>query len=190
MEEYENPVFLRPRRFGKSLWCSILNNYYDINKKEQFETLFGDTEIGQNPTATKNSYMILHLDFSVIDVTDDIDEIEHEFNNHCNHVLKTLLTTNKDIFTDIYTIDTKEKASFNLNIILQEILANKLPPIYIIIDEYDNFSNQLVTNYHQSLYQKLTSDDGFFKTFFKVLKAGRGSGAIANVFITGVLLSP
>ena len=98
LEDYKNPIFLRPRRFGKSLWCSILSNYYDLNKKAQFKTLFGNTDIGQNPTPTKNSYMILHLDFSVIDVTDDLDEIEHAFNSECNEALDVMLTHNAHFF--------------------------------------------------------------------------------------------
>jgi len=74
LERIEDPVFLRPRRFGKSLWCNILECYYDINQTDNFEHLFGHTYIGQNPTLLKNSYFVLHLDFSVIepDLTMDI----------------------------------------------------------------------------------------------------------------------
>ena len=67
LEKYKNPVFLRPRRFGKSLWCTTLAYYYDINEKDNFETLFGHTEIGKKPTPRHNSFMVLPLDFSIID---------------------------------------------------------------------------------------------------------------------------
>ena len=74
--------FLRPRRFGKSLLISTLHNYYDINKKDKFETLFKDTYIGKNPTPLKNSYYILRLDFAEIGTTRSLTEIEDEFNRN------------------------------------------------------------------------------------------------------------
>ena len=89
------------------------------------------------------------------------------------------------------TINHQEKISLNLNLVQKTIIKQGLPTLYVIIDEYDNFSNQLVTNYNQSLYKKLTSDEGFFKTFFKVLKSGRGSGAIANgIYYRGITNYP
>ena len=76
LEFHKNVVFLRPRRFGKSLWCSILECYYDINRKDQFDKLFGHTAIGKNPTAERNSCMVLRLDFSIIDIDKNIKKIE------------------------------------------------------------------------------------------------------------------
>ena len=84
LETVENPVFLRPRRFGKSLWCRILECYYDLTYEDVFETLFGQTYIGQHPTPLCNSFVILHLDFSIVKPGKTIDEIEASFNHTCN----------------------------------------------------------------------------------------------------------
>ena len=187
MEYYKNVVFLRPRRFGKSLWCSILECYYDIRKKEQFETLFGHRSIGKNPTGDQNSCLILRLDFSVISVSDDIQEIEQSFNNQVNGTIKLLYKHNRAFFETIPTIDLKSNAADNLSNLCFDILGDEAPPLYVIIDEYDNFANQLVRSNSDALCRKLTDDNSFFKTFFKTLKSGRGDGSIYNVFITGVL---
>ena len=187
LENYENPVFLRPRRFGKSLWCSILSHYYDINQKEQFKALFGDTYVGQHPTPLKNSFMILHLDFSVIDVSTDLKEIEISFRGHCNRTLETLLCTYAKYFHGAPEINFEHTASYNLGVVFNHIQQSDAPPLYLIIDEYDSFANQLVVRYQEQVYQDLTSDASFFKTFFRTIKSGRQMGSIANSFITGVL---
>jgi len=187
LESVENPVFLRPRRFGKSLWCRILECYYNIRQKDDFERLFGQTWIGQNPTPLRNSFFVLHLDFSVVEHTGTIAEIEKSFNHVCNLKMKTMTGRSKAWFDENIVIDMKESASANLQKILDYIQEYDLPPLYIIIDEYDNFANQLIVSYKDRIYRELTADDGFFKTFFKTLKEGRKTGVIANVFITGVL---
>jgi hypothetical protein len=84
-------------------------------------------------------------------------------------------------------IDVKVRGNDNLKNILSHVSLNDLPPLYVIIDEYDNFANQLITGRRDDVYKRLTADDSFLKTFFKTLKEGRKTGAIANVFITGVL---
>ena len=81
----------------------------------------------------------------------------------------------------------KGSASANLEEILWYIHQHGLPRLYVIIDEYDNFANQLISGHHDHLYRELTAAGSFLKTFFKTLKEGRKTGALANVFITGVL---
>jgi len=164
LEEVGNPVFLRPRRFGKSLLCRMLECYYDIN------------------------LLVLHLDFSTIEPTGMASDIENHFNHICNSRMKMVVGRNQPWFKGQVSIDVKDKTSSNLQSILNLILQNDdLPPLYVIIDEYDNFANQLITAHKDHLYHELTADDSFLKTFFKTLKEGRKTGAIANVFITGVL---
>jgi len=187
LENVKNPVFLRPRRFGKSLLCRMLECYYNINQKEEFEELFGHTYIGQNPTPLRNSFFVLHLDFSVIDPTGTIEEIEKDFDLACNLDMKTIVSLYQQWFQSQVKVQFEDSASANLRKILDFIQENNLPPLYVIIDEYDNFANQLVTAHKDQLYRRLTADDSFLKTFFKTLKEGRKTGAIANVFITGVL---
>ncbi|MEI6260303.1 MAG: AAA family ATPase, partial [Deltaproteobacteria bacterium] len=187
LEMIRNPVFLRPRRFGKSLWCRILECYYSIRQKDRFEELFGDTWIGSNPTPLKNAFIVLHLDFSTVDYTGNLADIEDSFNFTCNFKMKTLIGLYRDWFQDRVEIDVKVRGNDNLKNILSHVSLNDMPPLYVIIDEYDNFANQLITCRRDDVYKRLTADDSFLKTFFKTLKEGRKTGAIANVFITGVL---
>ncbi len=188
LETVKNPVFLRPRRFGKSLLCRILECYYDINRQDDFERLFGQTYIGQNPTPLHNSFLILHLDFSTVEPTGSIEEIKESFGSTCNLRMRNIVNRTPSWFKGQINIDVKGKTSSNLQSILNLILENDdLPRLYVIIDEYDDFANQLITAHKDHLYHELMTDDSFLKTFFKTLKEGRKTGAIANVFITGVL---
>ncbi len=186
LENVDNPVFLRPRRFGKSLLCTMLEHYYSVRFKEQFGELFGHTWIGKNPTPLHNAFIVLHLDFSVVE-TGEMGVMEKSFDNTVNRTLRTLLGWHKHWFDGRFWLEADESGASNLGNIFEFIQENNFPPLYIIIDEYDNFANQLITGHKDHLYKKLMADEGFLKTFFKVLKEGRKSGAIHNVFITGVL---
>lgn len=187
LEMVKNPVFLRPRRIGKSLFCSILRYYYDLTYAAHFDELFGATWIGQHPTTSHNQYLVLFFNFSVIDVGKSVEQIEHSFKNHCNGVLNSLRAAYRHHFSEMPALALSDSASNNLETVLRYIRDHDLPRAYVIIDEYDNFANQLITSNQELLYRDLTAADGFLKTFFKALKAGRESGAIANIFITGVL---
>jgi Predicted AAA-ATPase/PD-(D/E)XK nuclease superfamily len=187
LELVENPVFLRPRRFGKSLLCSMLSYYYDLDYAHRFEELFGHTWIGQHPTGQQSQFMVLSLDFSTIVVGPTITDIEESFKRQCNYTISALRDRYQSLLADLPDVDLDAPVVDNLNRLLTYIWARKLPPIYVIIDEYDNFANQLITGLKDQLYRQLTADDSFLKTFFKMLKEGRKTGAITNVFITGVL---
>ncbi|MFP4348299.1 MAG: AAA family ATPase [Desulfococcaceae bacterium] len=187
LEKIGNPVFLRPRRFGKSLWCRILECYYNINQKDDFERLFGHTWIGAHPTPLRNSFFVLHLDFSVVDSSGSIKDIENNFNRICNMALQNIIRRYAKWFEDRVSASNEISAAANLQNILYATDGFHLPRLYIIIDEYDNFANQLITAHKDDLYRELTKDDNFLKAFFKTLKEGRKTGLIGNVFITGVL---
>jgi len=187
LEKYKNPVFLRPRRFGKSLWCTTLAYYYDINEKDNFEKLFGHTAIGKNPTPGHNRFMILPLDFSVIDPSGSIEDIRYRFNQYCNIRLRTVIMRYRKFFETSIEIDLNKDTAINLQDILAMIETLDLPPLHVIIDEYDNFANQLITAHQDQLYRELTADNSFFKNFFKTLKNGAKEGTIGRTFITGVL---
>jgi hypothetical protein len=187
MEEYKNPVFLRPRRFGKSLWCTTLEYYYDIDEADDFDQLFGHTDIGKNPTPLHNRFMILSLDFSIIEPTGDIEAIRGRFNEQCNTALQVVLGRYRKYFKDFNEFNRDQDASVNLEMLLGQIKIYNLPRLYVIIDEYDNFANQLITAHKDALYRELTDDDSFLKNFFKTLKNGCKARTIDRVFITGVL---
>ena len=187
LELVENPIYLRPRRFGKSTFCSLLNYYYDLNEAGRFAELFGETWIGQNPTGTQNAYMMLYLNFSSIEVGTTLQQLEQNFRAKCNTLLHYLTHNYAPRFAQMPTLDLGASVSGNLNQILYFIKAYQLPPLFVIIDEYDNFANHLIITDRDPMYYELVADDSFLKTFFKTLKEGREIGAIANVFITGIL---
>ena len=186
LESVKNPVFLRPRRFGKSLLCTMLESYYSILFRDRFDELFGHTWVGQNPTPLHNSFFVLHLDFSTVE-TGEMAVMEESFDLDCNLKIKTMVGQSKDWFKNRVKINPEKSAAANLKKVIDDIRFNNLPPLYIIIDEYDNFANQLITGHKDHLYKQLMADEGFLKTFFKLVKEGRKTGAIYNVFITGVL---
>ncbi|MCP4218948.1 MAG: AAA family ATPase, partial [bacterium] len=187
MEEYKNPVFLRPRRFGKSLWCTTLKYYYDINEADDFDLLFGHTDIGKNPTPLHNRFMILSLDFSIIEPAGSIADIRHRFNRICNIAIRSVARQYRKYFKKELVVEMDGDASINLDNLLASISDYDLPKLYMIIDEYDNFTNQLITAHKDALYRELTADDSFLKNFFKTLKNGCKARTITRVFITGVL---
>lgn len=187
LEQVRNPVFLRPRRFGKTLLCSILRHYYDLNTADQFETLFGHTWIGQHRTGRQNQYIILALNFSTIVTGPTIDAIERSFRSQCNYLLDSLRYEYAPLLDELPPLPEEAPVADNLRKLLIHLRTRRLPSLYVVIDEYDNFSNQLIINHKDELYRQLTADEGFFKTFFKTLKEGRETNTIANIFVTGVL---
>lgn len=187
LEKYQNPVFLRPRRFGKSLFCSMLQYYYDQKEGSRFCELFGNTWIGKNPTGTHNQYLVLKFDFSVIPISEDITKTEMAFNQICVGRITQLKYAYPDLMHDLLDFSPDTDASTALSLWLGYLQKSDAPQVYVIIDEYDNFVNQYITSHQDHLYQEVTSGDSFLRTFFKTLKEGRQTGIIANIFITGVL---
>ena len=186
LEAYKAPVFLRPRRFGKSLLVSTLAHYYDRTLTHRFEDLFGGTYIGSHPTPEHNRYMIIRYDFSAMVMSDNMEGLEQNFNDlNCSPV-EIMVIHNRDLFGD-FKFTTRGNASKMLEEALAYARAHDLPPVYILIDEYDNFTNQLLTSYNDPLYEKVTTADSFLRTFFKVIKKGIGEGSIRTCFCTGVL---
>ena len=186
LERYKAPVFLRPRRFGKSLFVSTLAHYYDRNKADKFEALFGGTSIGDNPTAEHNKYIVIRYDFSQISMTMDKYELERNFHLLNSGPARIAVAQNRDIFGD-FTFRSDGNASQMLREILDYVSSHNLPPLYILIDEYDNFTNQLLVEYNDAMYEDVTTGDSFLRTFFKVIKSGIGEGTIRSCFCTGVL---
>ena len=186
LEAYKAPVFLRPRRFGKSLLVSTLAHYYDRTLTHRFEDLFGGTYIGSHPTPEHNRYMIARYDFSKMVMADSMEGLEKNFNILNRGPVEIMVTHNRDLFGD-FQFSTRENATQMLEEVLAYARAHDLPPVYILIDEYDNFTNQLLTSYNDPLYEKVTTADSFLRTFFKVIKKGIGEGSIRTCFCTGVL---
>ena len=187
LEDYKAPVFLRPRRFGKSLFIStfgLLLRPYQM--ADRFEELFGGTWIGEHPTEEHNRYMIVRYDFSKMVMADDMEGLERNFNDLNRSPVEIMVTHNRDLFKD-FQFSSKKEASKMLEEALGYAREHGLPKVYVLIDEYDNFTNQLLTAYKDPLYEQVTTKDSFLRTFFKVIKAGIGEGSIRTCFCTGVL---
>lgn len=123
LETIQNPVFLRPRRFGKSLFCSMLQYYYDRSYVDSFEEIFGESWIGTYPTSSHNQYIVLSLDFSVIHISDLVSDIEEEFEVYCNNCLKMLKLQYSDLLETLPDIHPDISPSTNLALMLQYLKA-------------------------------------------------------------------
>ncbi|VFN07682.1 MAG: Predicted AAA-ATPase, partial [Candidatus Kentron sp. G] len=180
-------LFLRPRRFGKSLLLSMLENYYDLNKAERFEELFGDLAIGRNPTAEHNRYFVLKWDFSEVSAAGDAKEIKQNLYRYLNDRIRAFAKYYRAILSDSIQLNPKDAlASFRS---LLDATRESGHPLYLLIDEYDNFANELMMGHgstEESRYQAILSGEGCMKALFKNVKASAGTRGIGRVFITGV----
>lgn len=185
IERIKQPLFLRPRRFGKSLFCSMLEYYYDHIHAERFQELFGDTDIGRAPTPRHNQYAVLSFDFSAVDSEVDLPTLEQRFRDSAITAYINFFSNQKlPIPTDL---TAKDSAAQTLDRLIATLAARGLPQLYIIIDEYDNFTNQLIISNKDDTYYDATGKNSFLKNFYKVIKKNIKTGLVANCFITGVL---
>ena len=177
--------FIRPRRFGKSITLSMLENYYDINKKDQFDTLFGKLYIGEYPTPERNSYLVIHLNFAMIAA--GLDNYQKGMDSHCNIKFCS--------FCDKYAsllppgikqeMNQREDAVAQLTYLCEQCAAVG-QKIYLFIDEYDHFTNQILAHKeHEKRYREQTHGEGYLRLFFDTIKGAAG-GALGRVFVTGV----
>jgi len=177
--------YIRPRRFGKSLTLSMLQNYYDVNKKEQFEQLFGELYIGKHPTPERNSYLVMRLDFSV--VAAGIDDYKDGLDAACN--------IKYNFFCDVYQQYLPKNLKEEMN--KREGCVNQLQyicdecykagqQIYLFIDEYDHFTNKILAEpQYMTNYRKQTHGEGYLRLFFDAVKSAT-SNSLKRVFVTGV----
>lgn len=179
--------FIRPRRFGKSLWLSVLENYYDLGFKDRFEETFKNTYIGQHPTEERNSYLILMFNFAM--VNPDPRMINESFEDAGRSIVEDFLIRYQQFFPEKERKDilSLSKTESQLRRIFLHAARENLK-IYLLIDEYDNFANTILTTAGEQAYRELTHGAGFFRYFFNLLKgatSGRTSG-LERLFITGV----
>ena len=177
--------FIRPRRFGKTLTLSMLENYYDINKKDKFEEIFGKLYIGQNPTPEHNTYLIIHLNFA--EVAAGLDDYKDGLDNHCRLVFNFFC----DIYAHILPTGTKEGLQQEPDAVSKlRFLCQKCQEvgkkIYLFIDEYDNFTNMILAHEeHLMRYRNQTHGEGYLRQFFNTIKGAAGN-TLGRVFVTGV----
>ena len=186
--EQERYVFLnRPRGFGKSLWVSLLESYYDRYRGHEFDAAFAGTDIGRSPTEERSRYVTLRFNFSMVE--GKLETLEREFESYCHVELRGTLRRHPDLFP----------ADAVQRILAPPSIAAKLSelfpyagdhdiPLYVLIDEYDNFANAALACRGAEAYRSFI-DGGFYRNFFTTLKggAGRSGGGLERLFITGVL---
>ena len=175
-----NIMFLRPRKFGKTLFTSVIENYYDIKKVDKFKKLFGETYIGKNPTVNKNRYHILRFNFSGID-TSTVEATIKGF--------KSKVETSINYFAQIYGMDFYINANQEAEEILNDLfrafsMQKQEEKIYVIIDEYDHFANELLGFYPEQ-FKDLVSKNGKIRKWYEILKEGTET-VVDRIFITGV----
>ena len=187
LEATRYAVFLRPRRFGKSMLTAILEAYYDVACADRFDELFAGTDIGAAPTEERNRYLVLSFDFSAVEKFPET--AENGFSNHvCGRINAFVRKYADRIGTEpVERILAAEGSTDKMNALFEEMKGRDIG-IYIIIDEYDNFTNTILAESGQAAYERLCHGGGFFKQFFGVLKSLTTSldAPLKRLFITGV----
>nr|WP_163211371.1 ATP-binding protein [Bacteroides sp. 519] len=178
---------IRPRRFGKSLLLNMLDSYYDINNADRFEELFGERWIYQNPTNLRAKFLILRFNFSAVD--SHPERLETSFEEHCTEQFVIFANRYEHLFQANFREELMKRGSATARLqYINGCASEQGLRIYLIIDEYDNFTNSILANIGKKAYQEATHGDGFFRFFFNVIKVmTTGSGmALERMFITGV----
>ncbi|MBR4673644.1 MAG: AAA family ATPase [Victivallales bacterium] len=185
LEALPYQLFVRPRRFGKSLLLSILHYYYDINEADRFDELFGGTWIHENPTPDRSQFLVLHFDFSKV-AGETVEEMQQSFEETCKIAIDGFRMNYKAIIPEEVQEAMAKQTTFRAELDLlttSQAFASK-QRILILIDEYDNFSNRLLAQTGEEAYRELCHGTGFFKSFFSLLKAQ--NKVITNILLTGV----
>ena len=177
--------YIRPRRFGKSLTISMLHHYYNILEADKFEKWYGDLYIGKHPTPERNSYLIIYLNFAVVNA--ELNSYQQSLDAHCN--------TEFNFFCDVYAqylpegikeeMNKKKGAVEQLDYLYKECVKTN-QQIYLFIDEYDHFTNKILSEPScLEDYKSETHGTGYLRSFFDTVKAGTYS-TIKRCFVTGV----
>ena len=186
LEQERFVFFIRPRRFGKTLWLTMLNAYYDRAQAKDFDAVFTGTDIGREPTGNRSRYVALYFDFSAFKQA--LPTLEESFDEHCTLHVDHALRRNRDLFDEDAARTILAPPSINGKLQALFLYArNHRIPLYVLIDEYDNFANTILAHRGAEAYHSFTHGEGFFRNFFGTLKAGTAeSGAIERLFVTGV----
>ena len=179
-EQPSNLFFIRPRRFGKSLFISMMRAYYDKSMADRFDELFGNLWIGGHPTPLRNRYQVLYLDFSR--AGSNLEHLADNFNKYCSGRLDDFIDTYRDDYPekDVERLLKADTAVEKLNQ-LNDMAKKHRCPLYLIIDEYDNFTNIVLNEQGENVYLAITHADGFYRDTFKLFK-----GMFERIFMTGV----
>lgn len=183
IEKMPSYLFLiRPRRFGKSLFLSLMRTYYDILQKDNFEKYFGDLWIGSHPTDQRNRFQVLYFDFSKAGCSQPGTDMMTSFNDYCSLIINQFAHEYASYYDADYKATIENIASAKAKLSYIEIKAKeKGYPLYLIVDEYDNFTNVILSEHGQKMFHDLTHASGFYREYFKQFK-----GMFDRIFLMGV----
>lgn len=183
IEKMPSYLFLiRPRRFGKSLFLSLMRTYYDILQKDNFEKYFGDLWIGSHPTDQRNRFQVLYFDFSKAGCSQSGTDMMTSFNDYCTIIINQFAHEYAPFYDANFkaTVESIESAKVKLSY-LEVKAQEKGYLLYLIIDEYDNFTNVILSEHGQKMFHDLTHASGFYREYFKQFK-----GMFNRIFLMGV----
>ena len=181
LEEANNYLFLiRPRRFGKSVFVSMMQAYYDIAKSDRFDTLFDGLWIKEHPTPLKNAFQVIYFDFSQAGA--GMERLEYTFNDYCCKVLDRFIERYRSYYSEDFFQEVKSASDAANKLRSINTKAHELGyPLYLIIDEYDNFTNVILSEGGKEMFRNLTHASGFYREYFKIFKA-----MFSRIFMIGV----
>lgn len=181
LEDCPNNLFcIRPRRFGKSVFLSMLHAYYDCRTKDKFQEWFSDLWIGKHPTPLQGRYQVMHLDFS--QVGGSIENLEEKFNFYLGVQLNGFIRDYLDFYSEKVQKQVEDAKDAGVKLaIIQSEARSKGYPLYLIIDEYDNFTNTVLNEQGEDVYWAITHAEGFYRDIFKKFK-----GSFERIFMMGV----
>ncbi|MCB1191358.1 MAG: AAA family ATPase [Leptospiraceae bacterium] len=189
MENHTKFFFIRPRRFGKSLWLSVLHAYYDTNKADKFDKLFDELYIQKSPTDYKNSYLILRFDFSGLN-TENEQSLKSDFTFRVRRQAISFFQYYKNFFDNSFLENIEkefESISASQLISMVKEKANLIQKkVYVLIDEYDHYANKLASEGREAFVRNIVSKTGFVREFYEQMKIASGEGVFERFFITGV----
>jgi len=182
-------VFLRPRRMGKTLLLSMLEHYYDILEAPSFDEIFGGLSIASAPTAERGRYVVLRLEMTGMPTDQGVDQLRAVFHSRLNNALRRFLDRYRALLPGVVRafdagLSMDDPASL-MDRFLQAI-GQSPHPLYVFVDEYDNFTNDLIARGDHKTYRALVHASGFVREFYKTLKEGAARGTIPRIFLTGV----
>ena len=187
LEEERYAFLIRPRRFGKSLWVSLLESYYDRFWADGFDATFARTDVGQDPNGEQSRYVTLRFNFSL--VNDKLETLQREFETYCMIELRGTLRRHPDLFPEAAMRDilAPPPIATKLSVLFRYAGDHDIPR-YVLIDEYDNFATRCSPTAEPQAYYDFIHAGGFYRSFFAILKGGadRSGGGLERLFITGV----
>ena len=182
-------VFVRPRRMGKTLLISMLEHYYDMLAAPSFEEIFGGLAIASAPTPERGRYAVLRLEMTGLPTAGGVDELRAAFHDRLHNKITRFLDRYRDVLPEVVAgfeagRSTGEPASL-MDRFLQA-MGRSSHRLYLFVDEYDNFTNDLIARGDHRMYHDLVHASGFVREFYKTVKEGTALGIVSRIFMTGV----